>query len=503
METKAKRKPWVNWALFIGTMVIVFLLGLLASSITQRKAEREYVYKPKVKITDREPRNSVWGENFPREYQTYLQTGDTSFRSDFNGTAYIDALEQDPRMVVLWAGYAFSKDYSQPRGHYYAITDIRNTLRTAGPLKPDEGPQPNTCWTCKSPDVPRLMQEKGIAEFYKGKWAALGHEVVNYIGCADCHDPVSMDLRITRPALIEAYKNMGKDITKATHQEMRSLVCAQCHVEYYFDKKRSDAAEVPYLTFPWHSGTTAEAGLAYYNEVNHVDFTHSMSKAPILKAQHPDYEIYLTGIHADRGVACADCHMPYVKEGGQKFTSHRIASPLVNIANTCQVCHRESEESLRENVTERQEKIKELRDKAETELVRAHVEAKEAWTAGATEKEMDAILKHIRNAQWYWDYAVASHGASFHSPLEVARLLGNTMTETQYARVDLVRVLSKYGKTAEIPYPDIDTKAKAQKYIGLNMEQLKKEKDEFLTTIIPMWDQKAKEREDSWNIERY
>ena len=322
--------------------------------------------------------------------------------------------------------------------------------------------------------------------------------MVNYIGCADCHDPKTMDLRITRPALVEAFKSMGKDISKATHQEMRSLVCAQCHVEYYFDKHRQDAPEISYLTFPWHKGMTAETALEYYNDVKHVDFIHQLSKTPILKAQHPDYEIFLTGIHAERGVACADCHMPYVKEGGQKFTSHRIVSPLANIENTCQVCHRESEEQLRENVYERQEKVMQIREKAETELVSAHVEAKAAWDAGATEQELQAPLENIRNAQWFWDYAVASHGASFHSPLEVARLLGNSISETQKARLQIARILAKHGKIDEIPYPDIATKAKAQEYIGLKMDELKQEKEEFIKTVIPKWDEEAKAREAKW-----
>jgi nitrite reductase (cytochrome c-552) len=498
MENQTKRKPWVNWVLFFGTMVIVFLLGLLASSITQRKAEKEYVYKPKVKLEEYEPRNVLWGENFPREYQSYLQTSDTTFTSKFNGSSSIDMLERDPRLVVLWAGYAFSKDYSQSRGHYYAITDIRNTLRTGAPKGPDDGPQPNTCWTCKSPDVPRLMDKMGAMGFYKGKWASKGPEIVNYIGCADCHDPGTMDLRITRPALVEAFKAMGKDISKASHQEMRSLVCAQCHVEYYFDKHRPDAPDVAYLTFPWKYGLSADSALKYYNEIKFSDFTHQLSKTPVLKAQHPDYELYMTGIHADRGVACADCHMPYIKEGGQKFTSHKITSPLANISNTCQVCHRESEKSLRENVYERQEKVKEIRDLAEIELVKAHMEARTAWDAGAAEKEMEPALSHIRNAQWYWDYSAASHGASFHSPLEVSRIIGLSISEAKEARIILARILNKYGKNQEIPYPDIASKNKAQKFIGLQMDQLKKEKREFLKNTVPQWDKQAKEREDKW-----
>jgi len=502
MNTTKKRAPWINWALFFGTMVIVFLLGLLASSITQRKAEKEYVYKPKIALSEYEPRNDLWGENFPREYQTYLKTADTSFHSEFNGNAVTDALEKNPRMIVLWAGYAFSKDYKAPRGHYYAITDIRNTLRTGTPKGPDDGPQPNTCWTCKSPDVPRMMEKMTPAEFYKGKWGAKGHEVVNFIGCADCHDPKTMDLRITRPALVEAFNSMGKDISKATHQEMRSLVCAQCHVEYYFDKKRQDAPDVAYLTFPWKFGTSADSALKYYNSYGFTDFTHQLSKAPILKAQHPDYEVYLTGIHAQRGVACADCHMPYVKEGGQKFTSHKITSPLQNISNSCQVCHRESEETLRNNVYERQRKVKEIRDKSEIELVRAHVEAKAAWDAGATEAEMDPALQHIRNAQWYWDYSAAGHGNAFHSPVEVSRIIGLSIDESKEARILLARILAKYGKNEPVPYPDIATKALAQKFIGLEMDKLNAEKADWIKTILPEWDRKAKEREDSWPVQK-
>ena len=377
LKTIVEKRPIMGWLLFFSTLLVVFLLGLLASSIMERRAEASFVNVPKVKIADNEPRNQVWGENYPREFQSYYQTADTSFRSKYNGSDKIDMLEVDPRMVVLWAGYAFSKEYNQGRGHYYAVDDVRDILRTGGPTNDEDGPMPSTCWTCKSPDVPRVMQEEGVAEFYKGKWARLGSEIVNPIGCADCHDPNTMNLRITRPALVEAFESMGKDVTKASHQEMRSLVCAQCHVEYYFDKHKVEGAN--YLTFPWEKGMTVEAAEEYYDEMNFSDWTHQLSKTPMLKAQHPGYEIYLQGIHAQRGVSCADCHMPYKSEGGQKFTDHHIQSPLNNVANSCQVCHREETLKLVQNVYERQDKIIENRDKLEELLVRAHLEAKKAW----------------------------------------------------------------------------------------------------------------------------
>ncbi|HBU45551.1 MAG TPA: ammonia-forming cytochrome c nitrite reductase subunit c552, partial [Porphyromonadaceae bacterium] len=299
-------KPWVAWLLFFVTVGIVFLLGMLAASITQRRAEVVSILNnKKVNITGIESRNEIFAENYPREYESWIKTADTTFQSEFNGSSVVDVLAQRPEMVILWAGYAFSKDYGTPRGHMHAVEDIHHTLRTGAPMSSDEGPQPATCWTCKSPDVPRLMDSLGIAEYYKGTWASLGQEVVNPIGCADCHEAETMNLKISRPGLIEGFRNSGQDIHKVSQQEMRSLACAQCHVEYYF------SPEGKYLIFPWHNGLTVEGGEQYYDSIRFADYTHKLSRAPIIKAQHPDYEIYKTGIHAQRGVSCADCHMPY------------------------------------------------------------------------------------------------------------------------------------------------------------------------------------------------
>jgi len=492
-----EKRPWFAWVLFLTTAVVVFFLGLLASSIVERRTEAAYVNVPRTPISEFEPRNEVWGENYPREFQSYYGTSDTTFRSKYNGNSMIDMLEVDPRLVVLWAGYGFSKDYNQGRGHYYSITDIQKTLRTGAPKTAKEGPMPSTCMTCKSPDVPRLMNQKGVAAFYTGKWAELGAEVVNPIGCADCHDNETMNLTITRPALVEAFERMGRDITKASHQEMRSLVCAQCHVEYYFDKNKVEGAQ--YLTFPWDNGFSVEAMEEYYDELEFSDWTHALSKAPMLKAQHPGYEIYMTGIHAQRGVSCADCHMPYKSEGGQKFTDHKMQSPLNNIANSCQVCHREEAGTLMANVYERQDKIIENRDKLEQLLVRAHVEAQKAWELGASEEQMKNILQGIRHAQWRWDYAAASHGGSFHSPVEIGRVVTTGITIAQETRIELARLLASKGFNQEIPYPEIDTKAKAQKFIGLDMEKLNEEKQDFLKTVVPQWMKEAGEREKTYD----
>lgn len=498
ISTIIKEKPWLGWILFLASMILVFALGLLASSIIERRSEAAFAFTPQVQYSDLEPRNEIWGKNFPMEYQSYKKTADSNFASKYNGSAMIDMLEVDPRLVVLWAGYGFSKDYNQGRGHSYAVTDLRNTLRTGAPTDGEKSPMPNTCWACKSPDVPRLMNEVGVAEFYKGSWESKGHEVVNSIGCSDCHDAQTMELRISRPALVEAYERMGKNIENASHQEMRSLVCAQCHVEYYFDKNKVEG--VPYLTFPWDNGFSVEAMEKYYDDIEFSDWTHKLSKAPMLKAQHPGYEIYKTGVHAERGVSCADCHMPFMSEGGQKFTDHHVQSPLNNVANSCQVCHREATEQLIKDVFERQDRIIENRDRLEELLVRSHVEAKKAWDLGASEEQMANILQDIRHAQWRWDYAAASHGGSFHSPLETSRVISTGIVTVQEGRIKLSRLLHSLGFSHEVPYPDISTKEKAQVFIGMDAATLKAEKEVFLQTVIPEWDKKAAEREATYSV---
>lgn len=484
-----KLKSWQGWLIFGGSMAVVFILGLVVSSLLERRAETASLFANRrnpMKGVKIEARNEKFKNDFPRQFQTWKDTEKTDFVSENNSSEAVDVLEQRPEMVVLWAGYAFSKDYSSPRGHMHAIEDITNTLRTGSPEKPTDGPQPSTCWTCKSPDVPRMMASIGVDNFYNNKWSAFGSEIVNPIGCSDCHDPETMNLRISRPALKEAFERQGIDISKATPQEMRSLVCAQCHVEYYFK------GDGKYLTFPWDKGFTVEDIEAYYDETGFSDYTHALSRTPILKAQHPDYELAKMGIHGQRGVSCADCHMPYKSEGGVKFSDHHIQSPLANIDRTCQSCHRESEETLRKNVADRYAKVNETRGRLEQELAKAHIEAKFAWDKGATEQQMKPVLALIRQAQWRWDFGVASHGAAFHAPQEVQRILSHGLDRAQQARLTLSKVLAQNGFTGDVPMPDISTKAKAQQYIGLDMDAERAAKERFKKTTVPAWIKKAK-----------
>jgi len=435
-------------------VVIVVLLGLLAVSIMERRWEAqrpEVVVRP---IGQWEPDNAVWGQNYPREHESYLRTRVTDTQTKYGGSYPRDYLTADPLQVLLFAGYPFSKDYRQARGHYYAVEDVAKTARIAKPF------QAGTCWSCKSTDVPRLMDKMGVKEFYAANFHDLAAEVTHPIGCQDCHDPQTLKLRITRPALREAFAAMGKDIDQATHQEMRSLVCSQCHVEYYFKTNEQEGLK-NYLTFPWAKGTTLEAMMAYYDGIEHKDYVHAISGTPIVKAQHPDYEVYLTGVHVYRNVSCADCHMPYRTEGGVKYTDHHVQSPLLNIANSCAVCHRWSEDEIRTRVEGIQSKTEAAKLAAEDALVKAHFDVAATSQAGATSDDLAGPQKLLRQAQFRWDFISASNGMGFHSPQESMRLLGEAANFAQQARVEAARLLARRGVTQPVAYPDVSTREKA------------------------------------------
>jgi nitrite reductase (cytochrome c-552) len=465
VEPAAPKLPiWAGAAIVVLVAAVVVLLGLLGLSIVERRWEAQrpsIVLKP---IAEWEPDNAVWGENYPREHETYAMTSVSNTRTKFGGAFPRDYLDDDPRLVILFAGYGFSKDYLQARGHHNAVVDISKTKRIKSPVNA------GTCWTCKSTDVPRLMAKMGVKEFYAANWHDLKKEVTHPIGCQDCHDPKTLRLRITRPALREAYQLMkgsaDKDeIDKATHQEMRSLVCAQCHVEYYFKTDKA-AGMKNYLVFPWRKGTkaramTVEAMIEYYDDIDFVDYTHPVSKVRIVKSQHPDYEIYTTGVHAYRGVSCADCHMPYRSEGGVKFTDHHVQSPLLNIANSCAVCHRWSEKELRERVESIQTKVLNARLAAEDALVRAHFDVAAAMQAGCEAPKLAGARRLIRHAQFRWDYVAANNGMGFHSPQETTRILGDAANGAQKARLAVARLLAAKGVSSEPKYPDISSRDKA------------------------------------------
>jgi nitrite reductase (cytochrome c-552) len=248
-----------------------------------------------------------------------------------------------------------------------------------------------------------------------------------------------MQLRITRPAFIEGIrawkKSQGIDNyevnTMATRQEMRSFVCAQCHDEYYFkgDEKR--------LTFPWFKGLKADEILSYYDEVGFKDWVHAETGAPVLKAQHPEFEMWNQGIHSRAGVACADCHMPYKRVGALKISDHHVRSPLLNINNACQTCHRVPEAELKARAESIQETTQALRNRTMDALVELIQDIKAGKTAGATDEQLAAPRDFQRKAQFLLDFIESENSLGFHAPQEAARLAALSIDYSRKGQIAL------------------------------------------------------------------
>ncbi|NLE37062.1 MAG: ammonia-forming cytochrome c nitrite reductase subunit c552, partial [Pirellulaceae bacterium] len=157
--TPTQPAAWRGWLLFGAAVVATFALGVLAASILQRREEAK-AGLPLEPIAEYETDSSKWAVNWPRQYDSYRGGEESSSETKFGGAYPRDLLAETPANVILFAGYGFAKEYRQARGHLHTIEDVVNTTR----LTPTTAA---TCWTCKSPDVVRLMADMGPAEFYK------------------------------------------------------------------------------------------------------------------------------------------------------------------------------------------------------------------------------------------------------------------------------------------------------------------------------------------------
>ncbi len=395
------------------TGIVIVLAALLVAVLVfiSNQPAPDRGVKPMIEIAALEPDSSKWGLNFPNQYTTFLETKENATKTTYGGSIAVDKLAEDPMLVALFAGYPFSKGYTDDRGHMWALEDVRESKRISDAT-------PGTCYSCKSATNPKLWNEMGMAEYDKTPFSELGQHIDQTIGCANCHEAGTMRLVVTNPALIEALEAQGKDWTTFTRQEMRTLVCANCHVEYYF------AGEGKYLTFPWAGGTSIEDIEAYYTEAGFTDWTHPDSGAPMIKMQHPEYETYTAGsTHYNAGVSCADCHMPYTRDGAAKFSNHNVQSPLVNPAASCGTCHTDVDYVVgRVNII--QQSVHQTMMATEAALVDA-INAMKAAAANANvdaAKLEEARALH-RAAQLRWDFIAAENSMGFHNPEEALRIL--------------------------------------------------------------------------------
>jgi nitrite reductase (cytochrome c-552) len=333
------------------------------------------------------------------------------------------------RLKTMWAGYAFSVDYRERRGHAYMLIDQRSTGRVLN-FK-----QPGTCLNCHASMV-KAYREQGGGDMNKG-FEKINQMTYNDatkiaqhpVACIDCHQPESMKLRVTRPAFIEgirAYKlSEGvKDYdvnAQATTQEMRAFVCGQCHVEYYFKgaEKR--------LTYPWAKGLRVDQIYQYYVDNPFTDWTHQETGAPMLKAQHPEFELWNQGVHARSGVTCADCHMPYKRTGAMKISDHHVQSPMLNINRACQGCHHFSEDEMKTRVELIQTRFFEERGKVMDALMELIADVKAARAGGAPDAQLKPAWEAQRRGQFYLDMMESENSTGFHAPQESMRVLVEAM----------------------------------------------------------------------------
>ncbi|MBA3498881.1 MAG: ammonia-forming cytochrome c nitrite reductase subunit c552 [Myxococcota bacterium] len=437
-----KTKYVIVGATVAGALAATAVAALLVN-ISNRKHEATNPYFRVVALDEQTIDASVWGKNFPGQYDGYRRTVD-QVRTRYGGSEAVQRtpsaadprsivaqsrLEEDPRLVTIWEGYAFSKDFREERGHAYMLSDQELTQRQV------VAKQPGACLHCHASIYNAYKQAGGgdlTAGFEKVNqmpYADARQLVAHPISCIDCHDPKTMELRITRPGFIEGIRALkakegiaGYDVNRdASHQEMRSFICGQCHVEYYFKgpEKR--------LTYPWLGGLNIDAIYAYYTEVGHSDWTHPRAGTKLLKAQHPEFEMYNQGVHARSGVACADCHMPYMRVGAAKISDHHVRSPLLNINRACQPCHKFGEDELRARVHVDQDRTYALRNRAMDAVVALIEELAAAKTAGKTDDELAPARELHRQAQFYLDFIEAENSMGFHAPGEAARILATSI----------------------------------------------------------------------------
>lgn len=482
---------------FVAAAVCTGLIAALLTNISERKAEARNPYVRVVEVTEDTTDSAEWGKNWPKQYESYLLTAEHT-KTTYGGHGGSEALpeqkiERDPWLERMFRGYAFSIDYRDRRGHAYMLHDQEITDRVT------KVQQTGSCLHCHASVMPlyrelgkdaAVAEGKNPEEMSQEELAMMGFdESYNYVyddlsaklhemghahpvGCVDCHDAESMKLRVTRPGFIRGIQALAESDAEippkqmpsilrwresgrsepydpnrdATRTEMRSFVCAQCHVEYYCSKGKP-------LEFPWSYGLKMEDQEKHWNETvlngkRFYDYLHKETGAEILKAQHPEFELWSQGIHSRAGVACADCHMPYQRDGATKVSDHWVRSPLLNVNRACQTCHHEDEKEILSRVSAIQDRnyaLLQRGGKAIVDLIDAIVEAKEA---GASDEDLKESQELQRKAQWRLDFIAAENSMGFHAPQEAARILGEAADYARQGQIAAIKAKQRVGAKA-------------------------------------------------------
>ncbi len=447
------------------------LLGMafLLSACSPPKPEP---VKP-VSIADGDYDPANWGKAYPLEYDYWLKTKDpkppkSKYKKGYDTDLVIyDKLSEYPFMALLFNGWGFGIEYNEARGHHYMLIDQLE-------IDPSRLKAGGVCLTCKSPYAPKLEKEMGL-DYFKQPYLDVHAKIPAQfqklgVSCVDCHDNKTMALKISHPTLFRALKDIGKNPEQLTRQEMRSLMCAQCHVTYIINKDK-DMKSVG-VFFPWQGSKEGDISMENIIKVlksdpSFLEWKQNVTGFKVGFVRHPEYEFFSRGgTHWNAGVSCADCHMPYMRVGANKISNHDVMSPLKDDMRACQQCHSESAQWLKDRGTA-------IQDRTVSEMNRAGyaaaVAAKLFEMAHKAQAEKKAIDKDLYDkakdlyleAFYRVNYIGAENSVGFHNPTEGMRILGDAIAMATKSEALLRQALTKAG--VEVP---ADVNLELAKYLN-------------------------------------
>lgn len=518
----------------IGLLAAIGIANLLIS-IARHKEEARHAYVRLNEVSEISTDPTPWGSNWPHQFDSYRRTVDDSETEHGGSSALPESkLESDPWLRRLYAGYAFSLDYREARGHAYMLHDQEVTERVT------KRTQSGACLHCHASVVPTYRRlgreaaglpvtEEDLNNGFQWEYVLKGFELTSAmtyaeahaellrtpdgtpgvshdlfadtvhttaesataavaahnigdahpVSCVDCHAPDTMQLRITRPGFVQGIAALAASEEPVPHlpsierwregnrtqpydpnlhasrQEMRSFSCAQCHVEYYCASNET-------LFFPWERGLKVENIEATYEShtfpdgTAFSDYQHGETGAPAFKAQHPEFELWSQGVHARSGVSCADCHMPYERQGATKVSSHWVRSPLLTIDRSCQTCHQVPESELRDKVATIQNRTRSMLDRtavALTDMLDAIRAAKAHGVNAEQETQLDTLQ---RKAMFRLDFISSENSMGFHADQEAMRILAESIDYSRQAQALAIGLRAPPAPENETPITPVN-----------------------------------------------
>jgi len=201
-------EPRRSRRLFAAVIVLAAVSALavtaLLINIFERKQEAKNPFYRVVELNDTIDDPATWAKNFPLQYDLYMRTVDMQ-RTKYGGSEAMphspteadprsvvarSKLQEDPRLKTIWAGYSFSADYRERRGHAYMLEDQTFTER-------QKFTPPAMCINCHASLVTTFLK-LGDGDLTKGfnvisdthmTYPQIRQTVKHPVACIDCHDP--------------------------------------------------------------------------------------------------------------------------------------------------------------------------------------------------------------------------------------------------------------------------------------------------------------------------